>query len=246
MRRTSTAINARHDRCQCPVNVLGHSAWSELKRALLDLLVPTNAIQEAVTIFLSLPQQPSEAALEYNIRFRSAIARFESAVERAGPNRPPIVALYVSHYESTVKPSLQCLQYTQNPAVSLKQAMDKTRRHEAAGISSNISALSFTKNTTASADVRQSRPRSKDSRSKRSKRDRERRGPRPRESRSGEPRPRCEHPTCRKRDGHTTEDCFIRKREAADAARHRKNSQESTPAPSSSSRNRRRIDSDFE
>ena len=105
---------------------------------------------------------------EYNIRFRSAIGRFESAVERVGPNRPPIVALYVSHYESTVKPSLQCLQHTEKPAVSLKEAMDAdtTPHHEAAGISSNISALTFTKNTTAHADVRQFRPRSRDSRSK--------------------------------------------------------------------------------
>jgi hypothetical protein len=84
-------------------------SWSELKRALLDLLMPANAIQEAATNLLSLRQRPSEAALEYNIRFHSAIARFESAVERAGPKRPPLVALYVSHYESTVKPSLQCL-----------------------------------------------------------------------------------------------------------------------------------------
>ena len=93
---------------------------SELKRALLDLLMPANAIQEVATIVLSLHQQPSEAVLEYNIRFRSAIPRFESAVERSDPTRPPIVALYVSHYESTVKPILQCLQYTEKPAVSLK------------------------------------------------------------------------------------------------------------------------------
>ena len=204
--------------------------WSELKRAFPYLLLPANAIQEVATIFLSLRQQPPEAVLEYNIRFCSAIARFKSAVERAGSNRPPIVALYVSHYESTVKPSLQCLRYTEKPAVSLKEATDKTR-HEAAGISGNISALSFTKNTTASAHVRQSRPRSKDN--IRSKRDRERRDSRPREPRSGEPRPRCKHPTYRKRNDHTTEDCFIRKREAADTARHRKNSQESPPAPSS-------------
>ena len=98
---------------------------SELKRALLDLLMPANVIQEVATIVSSLRQQPSEAVLEYNIRFRSAITRFESAVERSGPNRPPIVALYVSHYESTVKPILQFLQYTEKPAVSLKEAMDK-------------------------------------------------------------------------------------------------------------------------
>ena len=107
--------------------------------------MPANAIQEAATNLLPLRQHTSEAVLEYNIRFRSAIARFESAVERAGPNRPPIVALNVSHYESTVKPFLQCLQYTEKSVLSLlKEAMDKTRRHEAAEISGNISALSRT------------------------------------------------------------------------------------------------------
>ena len=137
---------------------------SQLKRALLDLLMPANAIQEAATNLLSLRQRPSETVLEFNIRFRSAITQFESAVERAGPNRPPLVALYVSHYESVVKPSLQCLQYTEKPAVSLKEAMEKTRRHEAAGISGNISAIAFNhpgRTATHSVD-RQTRYRSDD------------------------------------------------------------------------------------
>ena len=89
------------------------TTWSQLKRALLDLLMPANAIHEAATNLLSLSRRPSETVLEFHICFRSAIARFESALERAGPNHPPLVALYVSHYESVVKPSLQCLQYTQ-------------------------------------------------------------------------------------------------------------------------------------
>ena len=83
--------------------------------------MPANYVQEAATNILSLPRHTSEAVLGYIIRFRSAITQFESAVEHAGSNRPPIVALYVSHYESTVKPSLQCLQYIEKPVVSLKK-----------------------------------------------------------------------------------------------------------------------------
>ena len=160
--------------------------------------MPAKTLQQTSTTFLSLRQHTSETMLEYDIRFRSAIARFESAMERAGPNRSPIVTFYVSHYESTVKPPLQCLQRPEKPAILLKEAMDKTR-HEAAGISGNISALSSTKHTAAHADVRQFRPRSNDSRSRRPKWDRDAR----RDFRPREPRPRCQHPMCRKRVGHT-------------------------------------------
>ena len=202
------------------------TTWSQLKRALLDLLMSANAIQEAATNLLSLRQRPSETVLEFNIRFRSAIARFESAGERAGPNRPPLVALYVSHYESVVKPSLQCLQYTGKPAVSLKEAMEKTRRHEAAGISGNISAIAFNHpDRTATHSVnRQTRYRS-ENRSKKPKWDRDARSnTRPKDTRSKVARPVCEHPTCRKRVGHTTENCFVRKREAGDTERRRRKS----------------------
>ena len=182
--------------------------------------MPANAIQEAATKLLSLRRRPSETVSEYNIHFPSAIAQFKSAVERAGPNRPSLVALYVSHYESTVKRSLQGLQYTEKSAVLLKEAMEKTLRHEAAGIYGNISAIiAFTRpdRNATHAFVPQPRDRSDD----RSKRPTWSKDTRPKDARAKDAHPVCEHPTCRKRVGHTTENCFARKREASEANRRR-------------------------
>ena len=89
-------------------------------------------------------------------------------------------------------------------------------------------AIAFARRTPDRAAVhsvaRQPPPGSKDSWSKRPKWDKEER---PRDT-----RPVCEHPTCRKRIGHSTENCFVRKRGAGDMARRRKEKSESVASPS--------------
>lgn len=68
-------------------------SWKELKPKLFDFLMPANAIQKAAVHFLTLRQRQSESLSEQNIPFRAAIAKFDSAVERAGLNRNSLVAL---------------------------------------------------------------------------------------------------------------------------------------------------------
>ena len=215
--------------------------WSELKRALIDLLSPANAIQEAARFWLSLRQRRGETITNFSMRFREAYTRFTSAVARAEPPRNIATALQVSQWEAAVLPELQCLQYTGTPSVTLKQAIEASKRHESAGVSGSISALTYARKPRKTA----TRPNFVQARSARSDKQE-----RPTKRFKGSDRNRkamevCEHPTCRHREGHSTQNCFMRKREARAAKRTR--AKRERPASdgeveSESSQDRNRVD----
>ena len=48
----------------------------------------------------------------------------------------------VALWQQRLKPSVRCLQLTDKPAISLKEAIDRARRHEATGLAGgHVSAL---------------------------------------------------------------------------------------------------------
>jgi hypothetical protein len=123
--------------------------------------------------------------------------------------------------------------------------MDKTR-HEAAGISGNVSALAFTRipnKAAARAFSRQGNPRFSDGGPRFN--DRNPKAKRPKRDRGTL---KCEHPTCRTRVGHSTENCFVRKREAGEqmSSRRRNDKAESASPASARPRSGRGNESDSE
>lgn len=148
------------------------SNWSELKTALLDCLMPSNCVEESAIRLISFKMQPVETVSAYALRFQSELTRFESSVKRISPNRSPHQALSVILFQNGLPPAIRSPFMSERPAQTIREAVDRARRHEAANLMGNnpnstVSAMSFTHvpNRTAIAEQftstqprRQSRP----------------------------------------------------------------------------------------
>ena len=130
-------------------NVVGEFAppenWAELSSALLDLLMPSNSVEEYALKLACFKQGATESVTDYTLRLRTLTNRFESAVERQTQGRRPWAAFSVTLFQHGLIPSIQCLQLSDKPVTSLREAVDRARRHEAASLAGGtVSALSFT------------------------------------------------------------------------------------------------------
>ena len=69
------------------------SNWRELSNAVLDLLMPSNSVEECARLQASFKMTPNETVQHYALRFRELSTRFETSVERPSPGWTPWAAL---------------------------------------------------------------------------------------------------------------------------------------------------------
>lgn len=191
--------------------------WQDMTRALLDLLMPANSIDECARQIANFNQRGAETVSAYAMRYRTILLQFQAAVDRVDDKRTTWSAMTVALWQQGLKPDVRCLQLNDKPATSLKEAIDSARRHEATGLAGgHVSALfqqvphrAFDRSASRSPSQNRSnsKGRSKGGASSSN------RAP-ARTTASGNRPPRvCTHPTCMSKKGHTTEHCFTRRRE---------------------------------
>ena len=108
------------------------STWEELKLAPLDILIPSNSVEECATKLATVKTEKGETVSASALRFRALMSRFESAVERHAKGRTPWAAKTVALWQHSLPPALQLLQSGAKPVTSFKEAVERARRHEAA------------------------------------------------------------------------------------------------------------------
>ena len=113
---------------------------------LLDLLMPCNSVEECALKLASFKLGAAEYVSEYSLRFRTITQPFEFVVERQTHGRTSWAAFSVCLFQHDgLTPSIQCLQLSDQPATSLREAADRARRHEAASLAGgSVSAMPFT------------------------------------------------------------------------------------------------------
>ena len=120
-------------------------AFSPRKHVLLDLLMPSNSVEECALKLASFKQGATESVPKYTFHFRTITNRFESAVERQTKGRTPWAAFSVTLFQHGLIPSIQGLQLSDKPVTSLREAVDRARHHEAASLAGGtVTTLSFT------------------------------------------------------------------------------------------------------
>ena len=113
-----------------------------MTRALLDLLMPANSIDECARQIATFNQKGAETVSAYAMRLRTLLSQFQAAVDRVDDHRTTWNAMTVALWQQGLKPNVRCLQMTDKPATSLKEAVDTAHRHEATGpAGGHISAL---------------------------------------------------------------------------------------------------------
>ena len=113
-----------------------------MTRALLDLLMPANSIDECARQIATFNQKGAETVSAYAMRLRTLLSQFQAAVDRVDDHRTTWNAMTVALWQQGLKPNVRCLQMTDKPATSLKEAVDRARRHEATSpAGGHISAL---------------------------------------------------------------------------------------------------------
>ena len=191
--------------------------------------MPSNSVEECAVKLASCKQGATESVSDYSLRFRTLTNRFELALECQTQGRLPWAAFSVNLFQHGLIPSIQCLQLSDKPVASLREAVDRARRHEAASlVGGTVSAVSFThvSNRAATTQFRQAasqpaqRGRSRGSMSGRGGRGGRGGGGRGGGSASGgsssggsqATRPSCTYVGCKKPIGHTVERCFQKQR----------------------------------
>ena len=118
------------------------STWQEMTCALLDLLMPADSIDNCARQIASFNQKGEETVASYAMRYRTLIGQFQSAVDRAADNRTTWSAMMVALWQHGLKASVCCLQLTDKPCTTMKEAIVRARRHEASGLAGgHVSAL---------------------------------------------------------------------------------------------------------
>ena len=119
--------------------------WAYLSLALLDLLMPSNSVEEWAVKLASFPQGATESFSDFSLRFRTLTNRFESAVERQIQGHLLWAAFSVTLFQHGLIPSILRLQLSDKPVASLREAVDGARRHDAASLAvGTVSAVSYT------------------------------------------------------------------------------------------------------
>ena len=206
------------------------ATWQEMTRALLDLLMPANSIDECARQIASFSQKSAETVSAYAMRFRTILSQFQAAVDRVDDNRTIWNAMTVALWQQGLAPNIRCLQLTDKPATSLKEAIDRARRHEASGLAGgHVSAL-YHQVPHRALDRLASKPTAQNRTSgnrgkggggtgsgtpgKRAK------GRSPAGNRgpaSNQPGRVCLYPPCRSKNGHTIDQCWTRIRDEREA-----------------------------
>lgn len=101
---------------------------------MLDLLMPADAIDDCALAIAIFKQRADETFSEYAMRFRNVLKHYEGEVSRTENGRIRWSALNVALRQHGLKPAIQCLQLTEKPADSLKEAVNHARRHEAVNL----------------------------------------------------------------------------------------------------------------
>lgn len=216
--------------------------WSELKTALLDCLMPSNSVEESALRLAEFKMDPSETGASYALRFQNECARFEASVQRFSPGRSPYAALAVVLFRNGFVPGIKILAQQEKHPKTMNEAVAQLRRLEAANlsgtqtrrVSAHVSANSFTHvpNRTAIAQQYSAvslRAASGSAGSSSGNSSSGKAGARPKtnkphkaKSKGGtDSRPKCTHPTCIKKLGHTVEQCFVRRNEEKAALKAR-------------------------
>ncbi|CAN0558306.1 unnamed protein product, partial [Ectocarpus sp. 12 AP-2014] len=219
------------------------ATWVELKTALLHRLMPSNIVEETALSLVNLRQAGNENVSSYALRLQTECTRFEQAVERITPGRSPYQALVVILFQNGLVPNIRSKVLDKKPVRALRDAIDRARRTESANLSGEtpaVSAVSLTPVTSRSRlsqkfdTARQNRGRTQSFRSapasgggpsttsRSTPRNGNNRGGSNSSRSTPRERPRCSHPSGKKPLGHTTETCFQRKREEAQAAKSRR------------------------
>lgn len=144
--------------------------WQELSNAILDLLMPSNAVEDAARRLANFKMEAHENVSSYALRFRSLVTRFESSVKRATPGVTPWASLSTIIWQNGLSPSIQCQQLSEKPVTSFREAVERGRRHEAAGFVGGVSAMSFTRVPNRAAVHHQQRQDSNNGNSKQQRR----------------------------------------------------------------------------
>ena len=123
------------------------STWEELKLALLDILMPSNSVEECAIKLATFRTENGETVFASELSFRVLLSRFDMAVERHSKGRTAWAATTVSLWQHSLPPALQLLQSERKTVASLKEAVERARRYEAARLTGgaiNIITMSFT------------------------------------------------------------------------------------------------------
>ena len=206
------------------------ATWQEMTRALLYLLMPANSIDECARQIAAFNQTGAETVGAYAMRYRTLLSQFQAAVDRVDDHRTPWNAMTVTLWQQGLKPNIRCLQLSDKPATSLKEAIDRARRHEATGLAGgHISAL-YHQVPHRALDRLASQPSAQNRSSSRGrgggghrggaqgKRTNGRSPSNYRSPPSNQKHRVCTHPTCLSQKGHTVDHCWTRAREEREAA----------------------------
>lgn len=119
--------------------------WQKMCAVLLDFLLPANAVEEGANALASFEQSHHESVQSYALRFRTALSRFQAAVEReSGSPRTPWNCMTVALWQRGLKPAVRVLIVKKKPSTSLKPAVVLARRLEVTGLTaSHVSSLAF-------------------------------------------------------------------------------------------------------
>ena len=101
-----------------PGSFVPPSTWEELKLALLDILMPSNSVEECAIKLATFKTEKGETVSASALRFRALMSRFESAVERHAKGRTPWAAITVTLWQHSLPPALQLLQSGQKLVTS--------------------------------------------------------------------------------------------------------------------------------
>ena len=91
--------------------------------ALLDIVKPSNSVEECALKLASFKQGATGSVSDYTLYFCTVTNRYESAVERQTKGRTPWAAFSVTLFQHGSIPSIQCLQLSDKPVTSLRQAV---------------------------------------------------------------------------------------------------------------------------
>ena len=203
------------------------SNWKELSNAILDMLMPSNSVENCAKQIAAFKQEPNETITAYATRYRSLLTRFESAVKRASKDRSPWAAYYVVNWEAGLLPDIHKQQMSEKPVTSFREAIDRARRIEGSVVTNDnkatVSATSFkrvsrrptSEQFQGNRGSRQERRRSNTSVNPRTSRRNFSSSPpakqhRPKGKNQQSNRPYCTYPGCKSasRVGHTDQQCY--------------------------------------
>lgn len=90
-----------------------------MTRALLDLLVPENSIDQCGREIANFSQEGAETVSLHAMGFDTVLSQFQAAVDRVDNKHATWSALTVALWQQGLKPNVRCLMLNGKPMTSL-------------------------------------------------------------------------------------------------------------------------------